>query len=556
MALVIACSGRSAPPAERDYEERVDRIGGEMAALGFPIDRTRLAVDVKHPTEARADIDRQQDLLFRPSHFDGMYALLRVFQVAGGGSAAELRGAAVESISGTLQAYYQADRDAMVFLDTALGKLSDLDGLVAHELVHAWHDQNADLEGFMARNRSSLDRVNVGRCVMEGLAEAVSSALLLARGGRTLRDLDPAMLDASVARMVAGEHAVLPYHEGLRFMHARYVAGGWAAVRGALAAPPPSSEQLLHPEKLGRDLPTTLVGPDWPAGAPAADLVHEDTVGEMMILLLLLEQGQGRHAADFNATGWDGDRLQVWRVRGGGLALAWRTLWDREEDAHVFAEGFSAAAEVRHLRRGRVVDFAWAEDAAVAARLAEALAALPADFPLVADDVATTAAAEAAARREQDRGPLVARGRWVHPRYDLSLPIPTGWAVEDARGVPVLVGPGGLPLADHVMVTATPSLRGDGVGGVRAEVEKELSRIPSLELLRVESSTVAGGDALRVDYQGSFTSGGPRLRVAQVILPRPSIDISVSFIGRVETWSTSAAVAEAVLTGITTHIER
>ncbi|MBI5499605.1 MAG: hypothetical protein HY907_05150 [Deltaproteobacteria bacterium] len=537
-----------ADPKVAPYEAVVDKLVAELAALGFAVDRTRLTLEVRGPEETREDLDRQQDMLFRPGHFEGLHALLRLFTHDVGRDAAELRRATVDALAGAAAAYYQADRDALVFLDTSLARLADIEVLVAHELVHAWQDQQGDLIAFLERNKSSLDGVTVGRCLMEGLAEAVSIALLLGRGGHTLRDLDPGDLDYSLGRIMGGEGGAAAYQEGLRYMHARFAAGGWDAVRAALDAPPASSEQLLHAAKLGRDTTAAVVLPEWPEDLGPAQPLYQDTLGEAMIRSLLSLRGLSRRDLGRQALGWDGDRWRVWRTADGGEALLWRTVWDREADALDFAGAFLFDAG-EHRRDGRVVDFAWAGDSDVERRLLDAMAAAPDPAPQDADDAETTAAEEAAWESELARASRVEGDRWHIPRCGVSLPILSGWAVREVRGTHVLVRAGTDSFADNAIVVAAPNLEERTLDALVERARTDLDRVGAGIVRGPERLEVAGVPALRLDYEG--TMGGDRLlRFASLNFVRPLLSVSVTVTLAAERWPELEAAVDEILHGI------
>ena len=505
-------------------------------------------MEVRPPEETREDIDRQQDLLFRPGHFEGLHALLRLFTDDVGADGDELRRAAVNALGGTFSAYYQADRDALVFLDAPLARLNDIEALVAHELVHAWHDQRADLGVFLDRNKTSLDRVTAGRCLMEGLAEAASSSVFLARQGRTLRDLDPGILDYTLGRLLGGEGSAVAYQEGMRFLHARFAEGGWEAVRAALDAVPPSSEQLLHPAKLGRDEPTDVALPDWPDDLGTAELRYEDTAGEAMIQSFLSLVGRPRREAGLATMGWDGDRWRVWRTPDGAEALVWRTVWDREMDALDFAAAFLGRPAPRR-RAGRVVDFAWAPDPTVARRLLDALAALAEPAPGSPDDATSTAAVEAAWESEAARESAVEDGRWRIPRYGVSLPVPPGWSVREIRGSHFLVREAVGGFASNVNVTGSVNLEARGTEELVERALADLRRVGSEVVSGPSHGEVGGAPALRIDVEG--TMGGTRLlRFAMLTFPRPNLSVTVTVTVPAEEWTESAAVVEEILAGV------
>jgi len=61
-------------------------------------------------------------------------------------------------------------------------------------------------------------------------------------------------------------------------------------------------------------------------------------MGEMGIVIWLIEHGISEKEAYFAATGWNGDRVQVWTPISEGTtptkyAISWNMLWDTKEDA-------------------------------------------------------------------------------------------------------------------------------------------------------------------------------------------------------------------------------
>jgi hypothetical protein len=204
---------------------------------------------------------------------------------------------------------------------------------------------------------------------------------------------------------------IAPYAEGVKFVGRVAEDGGYEAVSRAYAAPPRSTEQVLHPEKLlgddadepvERRLPDlgAALGPDWrPLGQntmgelqtrlvlqrwlvdePALSLLEELPPEARKLGQLVLGLGS-RLIPDRDpvrvAEGWGGDRYQVLHHTLGHTAVVWWTTWDTEADADELENALGLAVE-RHPgiavdRRGRevVVLFDVPEEsrAAVLARL-------------------------------------------------------------------------------------------------------------------------------------------------------------------------------------------
>jgi hypothetical protein len=124
----------------------------------------------------------------------------------------------------------------------------------------------------------------------------------------------------------------------------RQVPGGWKAVDALFAAPPVSTEQVLHPEKLAAreaPVPVTLpadlaskIGPGWTADP-------DDTIGEFQLREWLTALGVAQAQAGTAAAGWGGDRVGYVMGPDGRWLLMLVTAWDTPADA---AE-FQAAAD-------------------------------------------------------------------------------------------------------------------------------------------------------------------------------------------------------------------
>ena len=129
-----------------------------------------------------------------------------------------------------------------------------------------------------------------------------------------------------------------PYNEGLIAVSGLVRARGRSFIDEVLGAPPASTEQLLHPEKLDAAEPPRSVplpalagslGPDWRA-------LRQNTLGEF-VLSTILRDHVGHTAALAAAAGWGSDRLILYEhVESGELLLVGRLLWDDAVEAGEF----------------------------------------------------------------------------------------------------------------------------------------------------------------------------------------------------------------------------
>ncbi len=219
--------------------------------------------------------------------------------------------------------------------------------VIAHELTHALADQNYDLDTMQKHVKGDDDRSLALASLIEGEATLTMMAaqmedydgtkivampaeyldrvmgmlgpMMTMGGGKSLKEAPP----------ILSESLIFPYIRGMIFCAKLTNDGGWKALSEAYAAPPLSTEQILHPDKyrLKPDPPTDVdlgkldAGPGWKE-------VGRNVVGEMQ-LGILLKKYAGKKAAE----GWDGDRFATFEAPDGRLGLVWFSTWDSEQDA-------------------------------------------------------------------------------------------------------------------------------------------------------------------------------------------------------------------------------
>lgn len=283
--------------------------------------------------------------------------------------------------------YYDPVADTLFLVDGM--PAAQLDGILAHELVHALQDQHAPLDSLIHRDRGN-DRQTAAQAALEGHATMVMLALSAERlTGRALdagRLPDPA---TELAGAMAAQSAafpvfagappfiqrtlVFPYLQGASFVRHLWQSGArgaaWPAPLGADL--PASTEQVLHPAEAftgGRDVPTELEV-SMPQGSWSVR--YQGTLGEFETMLVLEENGAGREAA-----GWDGDRVLLMEDGGGSTALWWLSVWDDAAAADRFAAAAERLVAARTDRVGSVARFAVDARPAVRVLLAPAGVAL------------------------------------------------------------------------------------------------------------------------------------------------------------------------------------
>ena len=262
----------------------------------------------------------------------------------------------------------------------------------AHELTHALEDQHFDLDRQLREVLEDDDRLLAQSAVREGSATLLMAAYLARAMGRG--ELDAQALTA-IAESEAGRaerlnalppalqrELLAPYVLGGAFLARGGTPGGTAgfpaeAVNRAMRRGPSSTEQILHPEKYWdaarRDEPTPVklrgVGKVLGSGFTRAgggvlgELVLGCLVGACGAPgpagLMLPDPAAWTNAA---ASGWDGDRYELWRGSRGSLVVL-LTAWDSPPDAAEFA------AACRAERDGFTVEARGARAAVVAGAL-------------------------------------------------------------------------------------------------------------------------------------------------------------------------------------------
>jgi hypothetical protein len=264
---------------------------------------------------------------------------------------ASLRELTLDFQGGSVAGYYSPDKNELFVVSRSGGLGPAEEVTYSHEFTHQLQDQHFDLGklGIDATNQS--DRALAQLALVEGDAVSVQNRWTTANltpeemGQLLTASLDPKALEAlQRAPAYLRETSLFPYLSGNPFVENLIARGGYTAVDDAFANPPLSTEQILHPEKYAqREAPKLaqipkLLDPGLPRGWRA---LGQDTLGELILRLWLLQGGVASAQATTAAAGWGGDRLELYQSPHGTSLLA-VTEWDSLIDADEFA----AAAKV------------------------------------------------------------------------------------------------------------------------------------------------------------------------------------------------------------------
>lgn len=340
--------------------ERRRELRAKSKVLGKTVERAEMVAYVKKQLAEEippAVVRAQNELLFAlgvvPESFDYEKSLL-------------------ELMGSQLAGFYDPKQKTM-YLSRDLPPL-EREATLAHELVHALQDQHYDLEKKIKFKEDATDEQSAIHALAEGDAtSAMLDHVLAVRGLRAIdvseevisleaRGAIELSMQAVDVPSILKRSVISPYVDGLLFVNWARRKGGWAGVDAIWREPPTTTEQLLHPEKLGsREKAEVIPLPSASAGGPD-EVMYRDVLGEQS-LRILFEEWMPRRAAIEAARDWAGDRLVVFRA-GEKFAVAWHVRYDGDAGASRGLEAFARGAlRGKELRPGEFVELAKAKAA-------------------------------------------------------------------------------------------------------------------------------------------------------------------------------------------------
>ncbi len=519
--LALGCATSATPTtpmlSERQrleyFHERAKVISGELAKLGFPIRVPDVTL-----TLGRHERDFENFLEFgiysaSDSLFPTLSTFRRLLGHQGGRNDSDLAWSSLYAELAMTAAYYDPIGQSVVFRRSRMNaQLPDVDFLVAHELSHVYQDQaQGGLDAFSTVHSGSLDEARAAHAVVEGQASLIARALLFGRHGIDVRELDPSLEDETLGQLLVGEGGGIMYTSGQYFLLDRYQKGGWPAVLAAYRKPPSSTEQLLHPDKYGVDVPTVVTLPAWPDPLDRVRLLASEVLGEMMLFGSLSEcltteddvSFSGRDRAQMASIGWDGDRFRSYQLEDDQRAALWRSVWDDDASAEEFTTRLREALKANEApleqlsieRRGNVIDVAFSEDVLLLPKLTRALHEHPRHFRADPADARSSRASKAALVARQAERPRISGAHWVHPRAGVELPILPDWKLALRAGGQVLVGEESKDTLQLVAVQRMQDLLGGDLKAMLQQLEGYTRALPyPIASLRGTIRRIAGVD--------------------------------------------------------------
>jgi len=248
----------------------------------------------------------------------------------------------------------------------------ELESVMAHELVHALHDQYFGVESWVKAARPNDDALLARGAVLEGSAFAAMLDFILREQERRVRDLphlgpllaqmgpvDPEKNPVLArAPLYVREGLMFPYTAGTLFTQQVLKANaGWVDFPKVFQNPPVSTQQILHPELYFKGVaPEPVALPDLGRALPAGwKKLDENLVGEFG-LHILLKQFLGQERAADLSPAWAGDRYAIFEhSKSKQTLLVFRLRLASIEDAQRFFGRYSEALERKHSTRQQLL---------------------------------------------------------------------------------------------------------------------------------------------------------------------------------------------------------
>lgn len=484
LALLFTLALVTAPTlaAQDALEPRVRALEAELGRTWMRFDapaQLQSAGAGEFQELAQAELER----LYGASWFETHSFVRQALGMDRSPSPAAVRAAVTRAELGAFPVLYRSDTRALVIDDSRRSEVGDAD--LVRALAIAARDQSGGLAALLGDART-CESVHVRRALL-----------------RDPRQLRPEGLDEPLE---AGKTDVLMrelHRVGRDHALRRLRDFDLDGVRNELAEAPASTEQLLHVTKLYKDRPRAIELPQWPAEL-GLQLVREDSFGELGMYALLVDAGIEPVPARITTLGWDGDRVQFWRDSAGKLAMVARLSFDRVEDTAQFATELQARALGTIIPRGFAIDWVRSENVALVDAFVKGLNELKPGLKANREDQDSTILIEKDLKSLVDLRPRIEAGRWVLPRFELSMPVPEGWLTDTLGGQPFLVGPQIERFKDNIGVVALDGERGTTLDAWLDRQRNILGNQKELVLDTAERRTLGNRDFAYLRYHGKI----------------------------------------------------
>ncbi len=337
LGAAFACSEKKADasgPYGRQVSEAVPRI---EAAVGLKF-KTPPKVEARSKDQVRAFVTQQFRDPRSLREFNCIEAAYK--RLAMVPDTLDLQKFLVDLLAEQIVGYYDPKTKVLYVVTGSPPEAASI--TITHELVHALQDQYISLDSTQ-KIEGQNDRQSAAQAVFEGQAVYEQIAAMLGgnnvatnlpggweRVREMIRENQSSMPVFAAAPLVIQEALIFPYLSGAEFVRNFKERNPGKPIYQDM---PVSTEQILHPSAYfgKRDTPTEITLP--PLAAVKATC--QNTLGEFETRLFLFQHLKDQNEAVRGASGWDGDRYELFDTPGG-QGIAWVTVWDSAVDASEF----------------------------------------------------------------------------------------------------------------------------------------------------------------------------------------------------------------------------
>ncbi len=342
-ASAAPSTGIASPTADpatvyAQIEAQVQQIRGLTART--PVD-PKLLDEAKLKANVTASFEKDNP----PTLVEANERLYRLLGLIPAG--ASLKDLYLKLLSSQVAGYYDSKTKELYVVSKsgAIGPTEEV--TFAHEFDHALQDQTYGLDKLQLDAVGESDRSLARLSIPEGdatqlMTEWAAAHLTPAQLVQMLQESSDPEQTRILAEMpdILKDTLLFPYSSGLDLVRTVRTAGGWPAVDALYAAPPASTEQVLHPDKYtAREAPIKVAFPKDLAKRLGTGwkVDYQDTLGEFQLGEWLRSAGKVPVAAAAAASkGWGGDRVAL-VGKGDTSGVVIDTRWDSPADAAEFA---------------------------------------------------------------------------------------------------------------------------------------------------------------------------------------------------------------------------
>jgi hypothetical protein len=383
------------PAATACREKRADYAGPYGKQVAEVVPRIETAVGLKFKTPPRVEARSKEQLRdfvtrqFRDPQsvreFNGIEAAYKRLGMVP--DTLGLKKFMVDLLAEQIVGYYDPKTKVLYVVNGSPPEAASI--TITHELIHALQDQYISLDSTQ-KVEGQNDRQSAAQAVFEGQAVYEQIAVMLGgnnvavnlpggwdRVREMIRENQSSMPVFAAAPLVIQETLIFPYLSGAEFVRNFKERNPGKEMYKDM---PRSTEQILHPTAYfgKRDNPTDITLPSLTGVSPT----YQNTLGEFETRLFLFQHLKDQNEAVRGASGWDGDRYELFNT-AGGQGIVWVTVWDSAVDASEFFDQLNSVVGKRYGMKGTGPPGATSRTYTAAGRTVETTTAEVAGRPVV-----------------------------------------------------------------------------------------------------------------------------------------------------------------------------